>query len=86
MDVVNRKDVLEVFENIKKDYPTFYLAIEECIKKLPATGERAIGKWIVTETIFECSECEYHFSYDGQKCFFSYCPNCGAEMIGGKKR
>jgi len=66
---------------------------EDCweeIKKLPS-AEAVQGEWkdayrktanFVEFSVLACSECNYA---DPQMNYYNYCPNCGADMRGGKE-
>ena len=45
------------------------------------------GHNLIGGTLFECSECGYYNddTTRGTTRNFNYCPNCGAEMDGGRK-
>lgn len=48
------------------------------------------GEWLHTDKAFswhskdECSECHYHNAHRIDLSYYNYCPNCGADMRGGK--
>ena len=41
--------------------------------------ERKVGKWLKSAWSIRCSECGYDMPFAVR----NFCPNCGAQMIGG---
>ena len=90
-DAVSREAVEEItFQEPSYTDPYNILTeVREKVRALPTvTSERPKGTWIQTKD--ECDGVNfYDFSFECSKCgkeqsFKSnYCPNCGAEMIGG---
>lgn len=77
--------------------PTVEITEEQAIDKLLKTGwlpkhdrqmtERPQGEWVFGSTLghgwMKCSNC--CVSQSGQTLCWSFCPNCGADMKGGKE-
>lgn len=53
----------------------------ENIRSIPAADvvERKVGKWLKSTWSIRCSECGYDMPFAVR----NFCPNCGAQMIGG---
>lgn len=95
--ITAEKELLHVVNDILNPYNEreaeieAYLLAEEGWRKVPQ------AEWIVTEKedywipditvkstrpVYKCSVCEKEFGLIASK--YSYCPNCGAEMVGRK--
>ena len=70
-----REHAMELYWALKKYEDTGITADE--IERL--RNERPRGKWNRTTSDYECSRCQYPMDY-----ITPYCPNCGADMRGGK--
>lgn len=69
----------ETFEELDKEPYTTYPASE--------VRENVRGEWIVKKDIINCSvckRCSWSKSYEDLVRSFNFCPNCGADMKGGK--
>lgn len=51
------------------------------VENCPAADvvERKVGKWLKSAWSIRCSECGYDMPFAVR----NFCPNCGAQMIGG---
>ena len=64
----------------------FLKAFPKIIEDRLKEATRKSGEWIIFKTsadvTFMCSECEATFTEADRekKCYFNYCPNCGADM------
>ncbi len=69
---------------VKKWFDFIELNGDICIDgliSLPDTDvvERKVGKWLKSAWSIRCSECGYDMPFAVR----NFCPNCGAQMIGG---
>ena len=87
-DLISRKDVLKIIDNNRRDS----LGIEIAVEKLPTVEARPVvhGEWrnaypdIEPNPMFMygiCSNCGYEQSISNK---LNFCPECGADMRGGK--
>ena len=74
-------------------YFTGELSLRETIDSVPSADvvERKRGKWIKIRThdggvwkSIACSNCKYEPWFSSAEPFYSFCPNCGADMRGRK--
>lgn len=85
-DCVSREAVLDLMQ-LKMGGKELYKAVYDLP---PVSPTRKVGKWIYHEksipTAFkelrECSCCHCYFRWEMPR--NSYCPNCGAEMVGAE--
>ena len=58
------------------------------LEDFPSMRSERTGRWrlqtIKGKDFVFCSECGFGV-HEGETRRYSYCPNCGAEMIGGRK-
>lgn len=67
-------------------------SLRELLEDTPAADvvEVRHGEWIHTDMALfwhskdKCSECHYHDPQYIDLSYYNYCPNCGADMRGGK--
>ena len=80
-DLISRQAVLDILSQKNAAFDAY-----QNVKSLPS-AERPKGKWIKTlgengvTSAVRCSECGFE---DNRYELFNYCPNCGAEMDGGR--
>lgn len=79
-DIIYRQDAIDALYHVDENNGWSI----EAIRGLPsAQPERKTGWWIdgSIPTYAACSECGYQERYADEN---NYCPNCGADMRGGK--
>lgn len=97
-DLIDRQDVIDSFKNcytgLSKSADEAYYKILYTLRTLPsAEPERKKGNFVGTEYDgyadgnpvyyeWKCSECGCVFEDDEPT--YNFCPNCGAEMGGGR--
>lgn len=86
---IKREDVIERLTNLMQLQAVTARAIVEAIPAADVV-ERKHGKWIVLKDCSNsgiyCSVCNtkvFDFTHQPKKKQSRFCPNCGAEMIGG---
>ena len=81
-----RKVLQELWRNERADYCS--LEVREAIDRAIRELKRPSGHWIKTigengvTSAARCSECGFG---DNRYMLFRYCPNCGADMRGGRE-
>lgn len=92
-DAVNRQAVCEIISDIRDCISVEgYCAILERLKKLPSVRPQEPKMWHWIEEIddygkvigWHCDKC-YEDSGFTTDCKWSYCPNCGAKMVGSQE-
>ena len=85
-------------KNPKKDYQrgmqdAIDCLIPEVIADIPSADVQPVkhGRWIAHGSLptkqWSCSECKglVEVSHYCNKCYYDFCPNCGAKMDGGEE-
>lgn len=86
IDVLNSQDLADWLSEQEEYTPASI--VEHALETLPTVDAEPVrhGKWIFGTTLghswMKCSEC--CVSQNGQTATFTYCPNCGARMVGGE--
>lgn len=95
---MNNEEAIAILENLKTQGECFFsrrLALDLAIKALK---ERPQGEWLEVKeevhydywTVCECSLCKHSWvlgelSIEDIKDDYKFCPNCGADMRGGRE-
>lgn len=85
-------DKAVVKERLERVFKLQAKTAKKLVDDMPVEDVKPVlhGEWVENpdETFastFHCSECgEYPLFYDNEYCFSNFCPNCGADMRGGK--
>lgn len=102
-DAISRQEAVEAFQMFReyesnRSNKGWVNRIETVLNQLPPvnpqpkTGHwitwKEAGKYIPSETKFECSVCHdaAQTLYNGLDLLSSYCPNCGAKMVESQDR
>ena len=88
--LVDEDDVIDIINFECGKWTGLSKTIEKEIKALPSTQpEREKGKWIVNETLINCSVCKHsawsRHAFDDIVRGFNFCPNCGKPMKRGEQ-
>ena len=83
-DCISRHAVSAWLDNI--GHPEFADVVMDENRFPSAQPEREKGKWIVNETLINCSVCKHSAwsrrTFENIVRGFNFCPNCGADMRG----
>lgn len=84
-DLISRQAVIDYLESISNMDPKERGAIIFSVELLPSVQPKT-GRW---ESAYNSTEEGYPYNYcsecgfeTGARCFWNYCPNCGAKMEG----
>ena len=85
-DLISRGAVMEMLTNIELSYTVIPITEAKLqLRELPTVEAKPVvkGKWIFVQDMipyYRCSNCSATNDYALAK----FCPNCGADMRGGK--
>lgn len=94
-EYIDREALLAEFEWLKSvEYPYQRDRTEDAIQRIknaPVADVAPVvhGRWLHTDLAYhwtsldECDVCGYHDKKRRHLGDYSYCPNCGAKMVGG---
>ena len=92
-EYIDKEKAIQILTDSSDAYGTFsversiYLTARQKVKNIPAADVAPVvhGKWIHPyHKAFDCSICQSRIS-GFVNMVWSYCPNCGARMIGGNE-